>query len=181
MVCRGDGQSIHSLKLLLEIEEKYPVSIEVIEIGDKPICKELVTRKELKYTYYPASLQSYTYYRLSIAEAVSNRPEAFIVMPDTLEDLAAYVLNEVLLGKLQGLLLDAKYRTAYPQSHISIKAIAALGYQPSKPPSEVWSLLSRLERSTPTILYSTVKTLSTLTLKIREKYKTLQTQNNNAP
>lgn len=168
VVCRGDGQSKHSAKLLAEIEREYPVEIEFIEVGEATAPEE----PPQGYRHQPGP-GTYTSYRLELLRSGLLKPGKLVVMPDTLEDLATYALYEVWRGLVQGLMLDIKYRTAYPQSRISSRMISALGYNVSRINPEAWRLLQSLERSTPTLPYSAVKTLMTIIQKSRERYKTL--------
>jgi len=181
LVGRGDLASLHALKLLLKVEEGYPTTVKVLEVSSKPICKDLCEERGVAYSFHEVTANSYTRLRLQVLRLVEEYglQQALLVMPDTVEDLALYAMGEVWLGDLRGLILDLKLRTAYPQSKISLKAIAAIMLSRGSAPrailqlpqtSKAKYLISDMEKNTPSLLFSASEALLKLLREMREKH-----------
>lgn len=174
-VCRGDLQSYYALKTLLKVEREYEAAIRVLELAPQPACEELCIEEGLEYRFVKAGYTTYTELRLAVLENLYGVQSSLLVMPDTLDDLAVYVVSEVLLGDLRGLLLDMTYRVAYPLSRISSKALALLEPQlAARLPTAYLAasareLVEELSRSTPSLPYSAARALLELAAKLRRK------------
>ena len=181
LAVRNDLQSTAAVKLVYAVERAFDVTIQVLEIGDQPTLEELVGALHFNYTFVDADYNTYTEFRLRVLEHLPPRfSDPLVVLPDALEDLVAYALGEVFLGKLRGLTLDAAFRVAYPLAAVSLREIAqAFPARLSNAP-KLYSLSSARKivewalLSSPTLCNSTVQSLLNVAsaIKSREKYKT---------
>lgn len=126
IACRADTQSLFTLKTIVEVERNYPVSLEAIELAKTPFCFDFCEKTNIDYRFIEADYETYTGFRLALTDKIGQRDDVFIVMPDVLEDIAAYFLGEVLLGDVRGLSLDARFRVAYPSASLSYRTLAFL-------------------------------------------------------
>ncbi|MEM1928943.1 MAG: hypothetical protein QXH81_03150 [Thermofilaceae archaeon] len=126
LVGRGDAQSLAALELVTSVEKGYDASIRVIEVGARPALQGRCTTLNLDYEFYKADYETYTGFRLSALPYISGYKDALVVLPDTVEDLAAYALGEVFLGDRRGTKLDSHYRVAYPLGAVSFRELFQL-------------------------------------------------------
>ncbi|MEM4530375.1 MAG: hypothetical protein QXY39_00715 [Thermofilaceae archaeon] len=126
LVGRGDAQSLAALELVTSVEKGYDASIRVIEVGARPALQGRCTTLNLDYEFYKADYETYTGFRLSALPYISGYKDALVVLPDTVEDLAAYALGEVFLGDRRGTKLDSQYRVAYPLGAVSFRELFQL-------------------------------------------------------
>lgn len=124
---RPDPQSYLALRLLYEAEKDFPdTSVYVYEFHSEreTTCLESLAKKlGIRYTQVRLSSPSYTCYKLSVMKAVSGLGNPLVVLPLTIEDIAEYLLSEALTGMLEGMLLDARMRVAYPLVSRSLKEL----------------------------------------------------------
>lgn len=114
---RPDPQSYLALKLLYEVERSFPkVHIRVYELySDEVTClRSLAEELGLEYVSIRQGSRTYTCYKVKVLELASELKDPLVVIPFTAEDVAEYLLSEVLTGSLEGMLLDAYVRVAYP-------------------------------------------------------------------
>lgn len=163
VLARGDVQSFATVSLLFDVERDYETRIEVLEISPDPVCREVCGQLGLSHTAIAAEWRSYTELRLAAVESLRERPKDYLlVMPDTVEDIALYLVGEVVLGDVRGLELDAKFRVAYPLASVSVRDLARVyphlcGKLPRAfTSSTARELLEELALSTPTLYYSAV-------------------------
>lgn len=176
LVYRGDAQSCITAKLLYEVEREYGSKIEVIEVGPEPSFARACGLPVPVREFVRAEWRTYTELRLGLVKALSRlRVGSVVVMPDALEDIAAYTLGEVLLGEIEGLSLDLEYRVAYPLAAVSLKEVQlAFPDLPAK-----WGfptlnrhasgLLQELSVSTPTVYFSLLSSFVELTSALKRK------------
>ena len=116
-VTLSNPQSYLMLKLLVSIEQAYASRVVLLHLGEhipssfEKLCKECSHRIHLQVT--PGSI---TQLKLLAAKAVAAFEDPLCVLPLTAEEMASYILGELLAGDLSGLALDLMYRTAYPLS-----------------------------------------------------------------
>jgi len=169
LVGRSDAQSLAALELVTSVEKGYDVTIRVIEVGARPVLQGRCTTLKLDYEFYEANYETYTGFRLSVLPHISGYKDALVVLPDTVEDLAAYALGEVFLGDRRGIKLDTQYRVAYPLGAVSFSELFQLFpsaaregrilFERSRAREVVeWALLS-----SPTLCNATVSALLGLT------------------
>jgi len=124
---RADPQSYLCLKLLYEIEKNFPDTkvyvYELISQDERPCLRELSGDLGLNYEKVHLARNSYTDYKMALLKIASKYRDPLFVVPFTADDLAEYLISELLLGKLEGLIPDLSFRTAYPLLSISAKEI----------------------------------------------------------
>ncbi len=126
IACRADAQSLFTVKTTVDVEKNYPVNLEVIELAKAPLCSDLCEEVNISYRFIKTGYETYTGFRLALLNEVKQHEDALVVMPDVLEDIAAYFLGEVLLGDVRGLSLDSEFRVAYPLASLSYGTLAFL-------------------------------------------------------
>jgi len=125
-VTLNNPQSYLLLKLLLGIEQEYDSRVVNLHLGNtlptalRELCGACDLQIQLKTT--PASV---TQLKLLVAGALAAFRDPLCVLPLTAEEVASYVLGELLAGNLAGLVLDRMYRTAYPLSTTSLRDVTA--------------------------------------------------------
>lgn len=165
LVSRGDIQSFAALKIVYDVERNYDVTFLVLEVGSQQALQSLCEALGLDYTFARASYETYTGFRLSLIPCLSAHKEALVALPDTIEDLAAYALGEVFLGRYEGLELEARYRVAYPLGAVSLKELYQLfpGELAGTPflfeSSRAREVVEWAMRISPTLCNSTVRAL----------------------
>jgi len=173
---RGDLQSYATATLLHEVEKNYGSNVEVLEIGLEPSFSDVQRRLFAGYRFVKRTWRTYTEFRLNLCRIIPGETfESVIVLPDTLEDIAAYTLGEVLLGDTRGLNLEAWFRVAYPLAavsigelqamfpHLSSKLVRVYGH------TEVKYTLKEISLSIPTIYFSLFSSFAELTSALKRK------------
>ncbi|MEM1509097.1 MAG: hypothetical protein QW291_04435 [Thermofilaceae archaeon] len=175
IACRADTQSLFTLKTMIEVEKNYPVSLEVIELAKIPFCLDFCKKTNINYKFIEADYKTYTGFRLALTDKINQqRNDVLIVMPDVLEDIAAYFLGEVLLGDIRGLSLDASFRVAYPSAFLSYRTLAFLEPELIGSLSSLYLnsgakvLLEEFARYHSTLVFSSVKMFYKLVNILRE-------------
>lgn len=133
LVARPDSQSLLALKLLAKIERKFPrAKLSVVEVAPPSTTPALKAPcRELGVGYGAVTSEGYAYTDLRRAALLALKPDdPLLVLPDTAEDLAAYLLGEVALGAVEGLELDARFRVAYPLARVSVRELPATPLKP---------------------------------------------------
>ncbi len=173
---RGDAQSYVAVKLLHEVEKRYGSKIEVFEVGPEPTFARVRDLPVPVRGFVKAEWRTYTEFRLELVRALSRlHIDSVVVLPDTLEDVAAYTLGEVLLGDLRGLSLDLEYRVAYPLAAVSVRELQiAFSDVPAQwavfqQNDHASSLLRDLSVSAPTVYFSVLSSFVELTSALKRK------------
>lgn len=173
---RGDAQSYIAAMLLYEVEKGYGSKVEVIEVGPELTFARACGLPIPLRDFVKAEWRTYTEFRLALSNALSRlRVDSVVVLPDALEDIAAYTLGEVLLGDIRGLSLDLKYRVAYPLAAVSLKELqiafpgVPIRWMVSLQNYRVNSLLKELSVSTPTVYFSVLSSFVEITGALKRK------------
>jgi len=173
---RGDLQSYATATLLHEVEKNYGSNVEVLEIGLEPSLSDTYGHSFSRYKFVKREWRAYTEFRLNLCSALPRETfESVIVLPDTLEDIAAYTLGEVLLGDTRGLNLEAWFRVAYPLAAVSIRELQAMFPHLSSKlvrvygHTEVKYTLKEISLSIPTIYFSLFSSFAELTSALKRK------------
>ncbi len=173
---RGDLQSYAAATLLREVEKEYGSNVEVLEIGLEPSFSDVQRRLFAGYRFVKRTWRTYTEFRLNLCRIIPGETfESVIVLPDTLEDVAAYILGEVLLGDTRGLNLEARFRVAYPLAAVSIRELLVLFPHLSSRLSGVYAYpgvrdaLKEISLSIPTIHFSLLSSFVELTSALKRK------------
>ncbi|MCC6003011.1 MAG: hypothetical protein LM590_01560 [Thermofilum sp.] len=123
-------QSKASLELLLEIEKEFRVKINHVHLG-KDLPSELEDlaskRMQAETVLLKEDIKTYTQLKLKVLEEAS--PDQLVIMPLTAEELSIYFLEELIRGRIEGLTLEARNRTAYPLASTTIDELLAI-YRP---------------------------------------------------
>ena len=169
LALRGDPQSGAALRIVQSLERGFDVRIAVLEVGRRPIHRPSAEALGLDYAFVRAAPSTYTEFRVLLGRFTPHRfADALLILPDSLEDLAAYALGEVFLGDLRGLSLDAALRVAYPLAAVSLRELlqafpGELGGAPELySASRARGLVEWIMMSSPTLCHSTVTALLTL-------------------
>lgn len=176
VVYRGDLQSYAATTLLCKVEMEYGSNIEVLEIGPEPTFSSVGKHQVTGYKFVEARWSSYTEFRSLLCDVLSGiEVEPVIVLPDTLEDIAAYTLGEVLLGDTRGLSLEARFRVAHPLAAVSLRELLAMFphfrlkgigiYENSRG----GHILREISVSIPTIHFSLLSSFVELTSALKQK------------
>jgi|GEM_PF-874667 hypothetical protein len=173
---RGDLQSYAAATLLQEVEKEYGSNIEVLEIGLEPSFSNTYGHLFSGYKFAKREWKTYTEFRLNICSVLPGDTfESVIVLPDTLEDIAAYTLGEVLLGDTRGLSLEARFRVAYPLAAVSIRELLTIFPHLSSKLVRVYGhsgvkdTLKEISLSIPTIHFSLLSSFVELTSALKRK------------
>lgn len=163
IACRADAQSLFTVKTTVDVERNYPVNLEVIELAKTPLCSDLCKEVSIDYKFIRIDYETYTDFRLALLNEVRRHGDVLVVMPDVLEDIAAYFLGEVLLGDIRGLSLDSEFRVAYPLSSLNYGTLAFLEPELVGKLSSLYcnsrakALLEELDKHHPTLSFSSAK------------------------
>ena len=173
---RGDLQSYATATLLHEVEKNYGSNVEVLEIGLESSLSDTYWHSFSRYKFVKREWKTYTEFRLNLCSVLPRETfESVIVLPDTMEDIAAYTLGEVLLGDTRGLNLEARFRVAYPLAAVSIRELQAMFPHLSSKLARVYGhtevkyTLKEISLSIPTIYFSLLSSFVELTSALKRK------------
>jgi len=127
VVTLNNPQSYLLLKLVLDVERFFEAEIVNLHIGPHkaPEIEEL-TRACSRRVHALQQPSTLTGLKLVVYEAYKDMPGALYVLPFTAEEVYCYVLGEIMLGDLSGLILDREARVAYPLATTSLAEIEEL-------------------------------------------------------
>jgi len=127
VVTLNNPQSYLLLRLTIDVESLFEAEVINLHIGSPrvPEIEELSRScsSRLHAAQRPSTL---TELKLIVYETHESMPGALYVLPFTAEEIYCYVLGEVMLGDISGLILEKSARVAYPLATTSITEIEKL-------------------------------------------------------
>jgi len=127
----NNHQSYTTLKLTLQIETQYNTKIHTLHLGPPPPppLKQL-TQQTTLLAHIPNPPKTYTQLKLQTLTHAQTLQDPLIILPLAAEDIAIYMLQELLNTNLAGLQLDTTYRTAYPLATTTLQELRKLDPTP---------------------------------------------------
>jgi hypothetical protein len=127
VVTLNNSQSYLLLKLVLDVERFFGAKVVNLHIGSRRIPEmEELSRSCSSRIQVARQPSTVTELKLIVYETYRSMPEALYVLPLAAEEIYCYVLGEVMLGNVTGLILERNARVAYPLATTSLTEIEKL-------------------------------------------------------
>jgi len=124
VVTLNNSQSYLLLKLALEVERLFATEIMNLHIGARRASKiEKLSGECSRVVHIPKQPSTVTELKLIVYDVFREELGALYLLPLTAEEVYCYVLGEIMLGDLSGLILEKNARVAYPLASISLAEI----------------------------------------------------------